>query len=66
MWSVQDKATLSRFHHDHPKIILPGGIQSPIEKAIDDATGAAEEFPLKFIQWFNDNIWGPPTLEAGK
>lgn len=36
--------------------------KSAIDKMIDDSTGAAEQFFLNFVKWFNENVWGEEKL----
>lgn len=47
-------------------IAIPGAPTTPMEKMIDDATGAKGEYLTAFIRWFNANVWGDLTIQAGK
>lgn len=32
--------------------------RSPLDRMIDDATGANEAVARRFVEWFNETIWG--------
>jgi hypothetical protein len=34
--------------------------RNAIDVMIDEATGASENHLLRFVSWFNENIWGDP------
>lgn len=38
--------------------------KSPLDRMIDEATGADMKFLVAFAAWFNENIWGDPDLKA--
>lgn len=59
-WAVGDKTVLAQFTVDTGYRVVPPAT-SPIAKMIDDAAGVNADFPAKFIEWFNQTIWGPPT-----
>lgn len=33
--------------------------RTPIDRMIDEATGADRQFLAAFVTWFNANVWGP-------
>ena len=47
---------LAAFRADTGERWQPGA--SPLERMIDDATGAGDAFMSRFVDWFNANVWG--------
>lgn len=39
---------------------------TPLDRMIDDATGANEAVFVRFVEWFNDIVWGPLDIVAGE
>jgi hypothetical protein len=37
--------------------------KNPLDRLIDDATGAGEAFMRAFLPWFNENVWGEENAE---
>lgn len=60
-WAVGDESVLAQFSADTGYRVVPPAT-SPIAKMIDDAAGVNTDFPAKFIDWFNQTIWGPPSI----
>lgn len=47
---------LAAFRADTGNQWQPG--QTPIDRMIDEATGAGADFFRAFLPWFNENVWG--------
>lgn len=56
-WAVGEPEIVEQFRRDTGFNWRPGA--TPIDRAIDDATGVQMDFIQKFISWFNVNVWGP-------
>lgn len=56
-WALGEEGCVEAFRRDTGIGWRPG--RSPIERAIDQATGAERHFFEAFIPWFNVNVWGP-------
>lgn len=55
-WSVRETGVLAQFEEETGfKFSMP---RNAIEKMIDDATGFQEVTLLRFVNWFNEQIWG--------
>lgn len=55
-YTITRNDALARFQEDTGLKFCPA--KNGLEAAIDKATGFEEEFVAKFIDWFNENIWG--------
>lgn len=40
--------------------------RTPLERMIDDATGAGNDALVRFVTWFNATVWGPLDLVVGE
>jgi hypothetical protein len=65
-WALQEPDILTAFRADTGLTWTPG--RTPLERMIDDATGADAAFIAAFAAWMNHNVWGeveaippPPT-----
>lgn len=57
VWSAQEPKIFNAFLSDTNVIYrVPTNV---IDKMIDDATGAGEQFLTAYVKWFNVNVWGP-------
>lgn len=56
-WALGDKATVEAFREATGNRWQPG--TSPLDRAIDEATGADVAFLKAFVAWANENVWGP-------
>ncbi len=55
-WAIGETEVLERFSAETGVHWHPG--RTPIDRMIDEATGADRKFIEAFIEWFNVNIWG--------
>lgn len=55
-FAIGDDDALAKFRADTGNKWRPSRI--PIERMIDEVTGAEREFILSFVRWFNRSIWG--------
>lgn len=39
--------------------------QTPMNRLIADSTGQDRKFLIRYIKWFNANVWGPLDTVAG-
>lgn len=53
-WAAADADTLDAFLRE-TGTMLPA---SPFEQMIDEATGHDGQIVIRFVGWFNENIWG--------
>jgi len=56
-WAVSEPAIMAAFRAETGNHWQPG--RSGIERMIDEATGAQEQFVIAFARWVNANVWGP-------
>jgi hypothetical protein len=63
-WALGDPDTLQTFRADKGNAWKPG--VTPIERWIDEASGADREFVREFAAWFNANLWGDMLLDDVK
>jgi hypothetical protein len=55
-WAIGQTECLETFRADTGIAWTPG--RTPIDRMIDDATGADHAFIEAFIPWFHANVWG--------
>ena len=55
-WAITDSRIVERFRSDTGIQWTPA--RSLIDTMIDKATGAEVDFVRKFVEWFNENVWG--------
>jgi hypothetical protein len=55
-WALGEPEILAAFRIETGNTWTPGRL--PIERMIDDATGADREFFAQFAAWMNATIWG--------
>lgn len=55
-WGIGDADCVAAFRSDTGLNWVPAN--SPIERMIDEATGADGQFILAFVRWFNKTVWG--------
>jgi hypothetical protein len=57
LWASGHPEILQHFRHDSGiEIIAP---RNQLDAMIDEATGRNEHVATQFVEWFNENIWGP-------
>jgi hypothetical protein len=56
-WASSEPDILEAFKRDTGLNWIPPS--HPLDRAIDEATGATEHFLEAFIKWTNVNVWGP-------
>lgn len=56
-WAISEPDILAAFRADTGNNWSPG--LTPIDRMIDEATGADNHFIEAFIRWVNENLWGP-------
>ena len=61
-WALGFDPILSEFRDATGTNWSPG--QTPIDRMIDNATGAPTKFIETFIPWFDTNVWGDEDLGA--
>lgn len=55
-WAVRETGVLKQFEEETGlRFSLP---RNAIERMIDDATGFQNEMCNRFVNWFNERIWG--------
>ncbi len=64
MWAIREPAVLDQFRQDTGVDLKKG--RSRLEEMIDEAAGVDEEIKIKFVDWFNENIWGLDLYEKDK
>lgn len=55
-WAIGEPKVIEAFRAETGHQWTPA--KCPIDKMVDDATGATEAFIVAFVEWFNVNIWG--------
>ena len=55
-WALSDAGVVDGFRQDTGFRWAPG--RTPIERMIDEATGAEWRFLEAFVPWANANLWG--------
>jgi hypothetical protein len=61
-WALSEPALVEAFRAATGSTWRPG--RTPIDQALDDATGAARDFFVAFATWMNAEVWGEPQEEA--
>lgn len=56
MWAIRQGDILEAFRRDTGNRWTPG--LTPIDRLIDQETGAEAAFAEAFVRWFDENIWG--------
>lgn len=56
-WAICDEGMLAAFNKESGMQWVP--VRHPIDRMIDEATGADKRFVRAFVEWFNKQIWGP-------
>lgn len=59
-WAIGDESVVAAFRQDTGLQWRPG--RNGIDRMIDQATGAEQEFVRAFVLWVNVNVWGPTGL----
>ncbi len=62
-WAIAEPQVLAEYTRDTGATIMPAPT-SPIERMVDDATGAQRKSVEDFMAWFNVNIWGDDPFQA--
>jgi hypothetical protein len=57
VWAVGEPSVLAAFRLETGNEWSPG--RTALDKMIDDAVGADDNFARAFVKWFNENVWGP-------
>ncbi len=55
-WGIGDEQILAEFRTQTGLSWKPAS--SPIDRMIDEATGADGHFLISFVRWFNSAVWG--------
>lgn len=55
-WAIGDPQIVANYRADTGDNWQPG--TTPIDRMIDDSSGAGLAFARSFAKWFNANIWG--------
>ena len=58
-WAVSDPDVLAAFRAATGNQWTPGA--SPLDRMIDEASGAEAAFVRAFVVWHNETIWGDET-----
>lgn len=56
-WAIDTPEIVEAFREESGIKWTPG--RSPLDRMIDEATGADAKFIEAFIRWANVNVWGP-------
>jgi hypothetical protein len=56
-FALGNEGIVAEFRADTGEKWSPGA--TPLDRMIDEATGADRDFLVKFIEWANVNVWGP-------
>lgn len=62
-WAIGVEEILDAFRSDTGNVWKPSNI--PLERMIDQASGAEEAFIKQFVEWVNVKIWGPIDGRGG-
>jgi hypothetical protein len=64
LWSIHSKQPdfMAAFTAE-TGLSFPPSPKSPIEAMIDHATGANEAIASRYVEWFNENVWGDSNME---
>lgn len=61
-WAARDPGVIAAFRAETGNAWQPG--RTPMERAVDEATGASDAFMQAFVAWFNRAVWGPMEGEG--
>lgn len=65
LWAVSDEELVAAFRAATGNAYRPP--RNNLEAMVDAATGNTfERFVAEFVPWFNANVWGDLTLQAGR
>ena len=64
-WASQEPDCIKRFEEATGHKFSFSDSRSPIERAVDKATGYDQESISQFVDWFNANIWGEDPFQGG-
>jgi hypothetical protein len=56
-WAIAEPEVVARFRAETGNTYAPP--KSGLERMIDEASGADKAFAEEFVEWFNENVWGP-------
>jgi hypothetical protein len=56
-WALGDPKVLADFRAETGNQWTPG--RTPIDRMIDQSTGADRQFIIEFVKWANVHVWGP-------
>lgn len=56
-WAISEPDIMRQFRRETGCDWVPA--TDPIGKAIDEAVGAQHAVFEQFVEWFNENVWGP-------
>jgi len=56
-WAIGEADVMRAFEAETGLRYSPA--KTPLDRAIDQATGYSEDFLRQFIEWANVNVWGP-------
>ncbi len=62
-WALGCGPILEQYRAETGNKWTPG--RTPLDRMIDDATGAGLGFIKAFVPWFDANVWGPEEGGAG-
>ena len=57
VWAISQPDVVAQFREETGNKWVPG--KTPIDRMVDDATGASRQFIMEFVEWANVNVWGP-------
>ena len=55
-WAIKEQKIIDQYLKETGDKWTAG--RSPLDRMIDEASGADKAFVIRFVQWFNENIWG--------
>ncbi len=61
-WTLTQQSALDAFREATGNAWTPA--KTPIDRMIDDATGAAAAWLAEYAAWFNENVWGNEDEEG--
>ena len=64
-WAAQEQDALDAFEKATGIKPLFAASRSPIERMVDEATGAGDASVTAFVDWFNENVWGEDPFDGG-
>jgi hypothetical protein len=63
-WAIGYPDILAAFKADTGVSLTPA--RTPLDRMIDEATGADKAFIEAFVPWFHANVWGDELAEVDK